>query len=256
MTEPAGTIGVSPRAVLRVLLGIAALLLLGHALATVAEFGFGRDHVLGFRRLLDFNGEDNAPAWYSSLLFVLDGLLLAVIWHGSRADGDRHHRHWAGLALVFFFLALDEAAAVHEQLIDPVRAALDTSGALLHAWIIPYGVALAILLAIYIPFLRRLPARTRRLMLLAGAVYVAGAVGMEMVGGHAWDRHPVRGVPIIAIMAFEETFEMVGLALFAYALLDHLARERPLVGIRIGDAAADPPGRSRANPRARATPAP
>ena len=243
MTDREQPITISPRRVLRILLAIAGLLLLGHALVTLAEFGFGRDHVLGFRRLLDFNGEGNAPAWYSSLLFLLGAVLLMVVWRVQSAAGDRFRRHWAGLALVFLFLALDEAAAVHEQLIDPVRDALGTGGALLHAWVIPYSVALALLLVVYVPFLRALPARTRRLMVVAGTIYVAGAIGMEMIGGYAWDRNPVRGVPIIAIMALEETLEMVGLAIFAYALLDHLGRIRPEFGIRIEATAANGRGR-------------
>ncbi|HEU4829547.1 MAG TPA: hypothetical protein VFT04_10145 [Gemmatimonadales bacterium] len=230
-------IGISPRGVLVTLLAITGLLLLGHAIVTVAEFGFGHDHVLGLRRLLDFNGEGNAPAWFSSLLFCFCAVLLGVIWHAHRAARNRFRSHWAVLAAVFLFLALDEAAAVHEKLIDPVRSALDTGGVLLHAWIIPYGIALVFLLVVYLPFLRALPARTLRLMLAAGAVYVAGAIGVEIVGGYVWDRNPARGVAIVAIMAFEETLEMVGLALFAYTLLDYLARVSPLLEVRIGEQA-------------------
>jgi hypothetical protein len=241
-------IAISPQRVLRLLLAITAVLVLGHAVVTIAEFGFGRDHALGLRRLFDFNGEGNAPAWYSSLLFLLGAALLAVVWHERRAEGLRFSRHWAGLALVFLFLALDEAASIHEQLIDPVRDALGTGGAFLHAWIIPYGIALALLLMAYLPFLRALPARTLRLLLAAGGVYLAGAVGMEMVGGYVWDRHPVRGIPIIAIMALEEALEMVGLAIFAFALLDHLAREHPFVGVRIAASHAGIAGREPPSP--------
>ncbi|MGE5927319.1 MAG: hypothetical protein ACM357_08190 [Gemmatimonadota bacterium] len=233
MSPPDSGMTVSPGGVLRLLLGIIAVLLLGHALATIAEFGFGRDHVFGLRRLLDFNGEANAPAWFSSVLLLLGAGLLAVVARERRAVGDRFFAHWAVLALIFFFLALDEVAAVHEKLIDPMRDALGTGGALLHAWIVPYALGLLLLLVVYLPFLRALPARTLRLMLGAGAVYLAGAVGMEMVGGSLWDRMPVRGVPIIAIMAIEETLEMVGLALFAYGLLDHLAREHPVLTVRV-----------------------
>ncbi len=100
---------------------------------------------------------------------------------------------------------------------------------------IPARLVIGLLLVVYVPFLRSLPRRTFRLMLLSGAIYVGGAIGMEMVGGYAWDRHPVRGVPIIAIMALEETLEMVGLAIFAYALLDYVARHFPAFGVRIGD---------------------
>ena len=226
-------ITVSPGGVLRLLLAIIAILLVGHALVTVAEFGFGRDHVFGLRALLDFDGEANAPAWFSSLLLLLGSVLLTVVAHERRAIGDRFFAHWVVLALIFLFLALDEATAVHEKLIDPMRDALGTGGVLLHAWVIPYALGLTLLLVVYLPFLRALPVRTLRLVLAAGAVYLAGAVGLEMVGGYLWDRMPIRGVPIIAVMAIEETLEMGGTALFVYGILDHLAREHPVVTVRI-----------------------
>ena len=238
MTETGPTIELSPGRVFALLTGIAGLLLAGHAGATIAEFGFGRDHLLGLTRLLNFEGELTIPAWYSSLLLLLCAALLALVW---RVRADRFHPHWAALAAIFLFLALDEAVAIHEQLIDPVRNALGTGGALLHAWVIPYGIAGLVLLLVYRPFLLALPRRTLHLMVASGALYVGGAVAMEMVGGYVWDRNPVRGIPIIAIMALEETLEMVGLALFAYTLLDLLARE----GIRITVRFPSTPDRAR-----------
>ncbi|HEX6644895.1 MAG TPA: hypothetical protein VF037_09455 [Gemmatimonadales bacterium] len=228
-----------PRRVLAWLLGTVALLVLGHAGATVAEFGFGRDHVLGFRRLLNFDGEGTIPAWYSSLLFLLPGLLCAAIARLRRRAGDRFHAHWLVLAAVFVFLALDEATAIHEQLIGAFRDEFSTSGALLHAWVIPYGIFVMALGILYVPFLRALPRRTRRLVIASAATFLAGAIVMEMVGGYVWDRHAVRGIPIIVIMAAEETLEMAGLAFFSYALLDFIAREHPDAALRAGPARED-----------------
>ncbi|HLS47494.1 MAG TPA: hypothetical protein VK012_03185 [Gemmatimonadales bacterium] len=215
---------ITPARTLAVLLGIIAVLVAVHAFATVAEFGFGHDYLFGLARIVNFDGESTAPAWFSSLLLLGASLLLALIWHRQRASGGRYRFHWAGLAVVFLLLALDEAVAFHEELSEPVRNRLGAGGAFLHAWIIPYAVLGLLLLAAYVPFLRALPRRPLLLVLLAGALYVGGAMGMEMVGGYAWDTNPVRGPAIVAIMAVEETFEMVGLAVFIYALLDYLAR--------------------------------
>jgi hypothetical protein len=230
-----------PRRVLAWLLGIIALLVLGHALVTVAEFGFGHDHVMGFRRLLDFDRELAIPAWYSSLLFLLPGLLGFAIARLRRHAGDRFHAHWLVLGLIFTFLALDEATAVHEQFIGHFREQFSTSGALLHAWIIPYGIAVIALGVLYLPFLRALPRRTRVLMIGSAAIFLAGAIIMEMAGGYAWDRHPVRGIPIIAIMAVEETLEMTGLAFFSYTLLDFMAREHPDAALGVRPVREDAP---------------
>ena len=89
---PGVRLEIAPRRVLAWLLGIIALLVLGHGLVTVAEFGFGRDHVMGFRRLLNFDGEQTIPAWYSSLLFLLPGLFCAFIARLRRRAGITHVR--------------------------------------------------------------------------------------------------------------------------------------------------------------------
>lgn len=236
MTDTSHTIEISPARVLALLTGIAALLLAGHAAATIAELRFGRNHLLGLSRMLNFEGELTIPAWYSSLLLLLCAILLALAWRVRRGGTDRFRRYWGALAVIFCFLALDEAVAIHEQLIDPVRNALDTGGAFLHAWVIPYGIAGLVLLLVYRPFLLALPRRTLHLMVASGALYVGGAVAVEMIGGYVWDRNPERGIPIIAIMALEETLEMVGLALFAYTLLDYLARAGVRITVRFSPA--------------------
>ena len=57
-----------------------------------------------------------------------------------------------------------------------------TYGIFYFAWVIP-ATALLILLAIgFLPFFRSLPAETRRLFLVAGAIFLGGALGAEVIG--------------------------------------------------------------------------
>src|SRR5690606_10570118 len=85
---------------------------------------------------------------------------------------------------IFFFLSMDEFIQFHEQLIRPLRETLNTDGFLYNAWIIPAGIAVFIVGLAYIPFLLHLPLKTKVQFFLAGCLYVAGAIGMEAIGGY------------------------------------------------------------------------
>jgi hypothetical protein len=103
-------------------------------------------------------------------------------------------------------MAMDETLQVHELSSAALRAALGISAGPLHqAWVVPAMGFLAVFGAMYLRFVFALPARSRNLFVLAGAVYVAGALGMEMAG----------------------------MVIFLYALLDHLGRSAPESRLRI-----------------------
>ena len=77
-----------------------------------------------------------------------------------------------------------------------------------------------------------LPDPTRLRLIIAGMVYVTGALGMELVGGWHWDTFG--GGDTLgygAITTVEELLEVTGLALLIYALVFHAESFRPrLVG--------------------------
>jgi hypothetical protein len=172
--------------------------------------------------LFDIRAEANVPAWLSSALLLLGSGLSAVIALLKRESRDRWRRHWLALALIFAYLSLDEAAAIHEHLIWILGDLPEVGGLLYYPWVV---VGFAFVVAFLVAFARffvHLPRRTRVLFLLAGACYVGGALGLEMVGGlflHAGGHSPVTH----AIQFVEETLEMAGSAIFAYALIDYLA---------------------------------
>ncbi len=174
-------------------------------------------------QLFDVADEGNITSWVSALLLLGAAVLLALNAHTAHIEGDRDERSWWLLAAVFTYLSLDEAAALHELLIEPVGSLTDASGLFRYAWIIVAIPLLAILGVALLGYLRRLPGPTRRAFLLAGAVFVGGAVGVEAIEGAILDAG-ITGYGVHRLLvSIEEALENIGVALFIGALLPHMA---------------------------------
>ena len=182
------------------------------------------------RQLFRLNAEGNISSWYATALLLGCALLLACIAGGTATARMPFARHWWGLAAIFVFLSLDEAISIHESFDGWAQTALGTRGLLLYAWAIPYALfALAVALA-YLRLLLSLPRTIRLVFLLAGAVYVGGAVGFEPIQGYITTIQGRQGgVAHAATVAVEEVLEMLGAVLFIYGLLTHLATQRAQV---------------------------
>ncbi|HLL46809.1 MAG TPA: hypothetical protein VK399_08860, partial [Longimicrobiaceae bacterium] len=126
------------------------------------------------------------------------------------------------LALLFLYLSVDEAAELHELLIEPLRGSLNAGGLFHFAWVVPAIALLAVLGLAYARFLVHLPASTRRLFIMAAATFVGGAVGAEMVGGAWVESRGFHNLGSVLIWTVEESLEMLGIVVFVYALLHHL----------------------------------
>ena len=170
------------------------------------------------------NEEQNIPTLFSTLQLLATALLLGLTAGLKEESG--YKRHWGFLGLLFLYFAIDENVSIHEKAIRPLRAALDTGGVFHFAWIIPVIPFLLIVSVVYIRFLQSLPRRTAGFIVAAGALFVGGAVGMEMVGGWLADTSGTQTLYYELSVTLEESLEMLGVALFMYALLDYLPAER------------------------------
>jgi len=189
--------------------------------------------VFGLIRLFALAGEGNIPTWYSSFILLLCAFLLAIIGHAKKGHHDLYARHWQVLALIFFYISLDEGARIHELTVKPLREAFHLSGIFYYAWIILGGVILLILSFFYFRFVLALPAKTRRLFIVAGSVYVGAAMGVEMMEG-AWIS--LSGTPDLTFWVLtniEEVGEMIGTAFFLYALLTYIDEHMTEVRMQI-----------------------
>ena len=167
---------------------------------------------------LSLSYEGNVPTWFSSSL-----LLACAIAAGAVArEAARWRRHWWGVAIVFGYVSMDEAAEIHEHL----GGLIGTHGVLYFDWII-FAIAILIVLSlVYLRFVIALPRATRLGLIVAGVVYIGGAVGMELPLGWWTERFGNDGLGYALIDWLEETLEMIGASLALLVLLRHRAEAR------------------------------
>ena len=126
---------------------------------------------------------------------------------------------------------------------EDLRRALGLELGLLHfTWLLP-GIAVLVAVLVYlVPLARALEHHERVVLLRAAAVYVCGAVVLEMVGGLVVDVDvQVDGytLPYLAVTTLEEGLELIGAVMLVGALLHVAGRRGPhlLFGV-----ATDPDG--------------
>lgn len=189
------------------------------ALGAAVELWHARSHDAVIEVLvpkLSLSYEANVPTWVASGL-----LLLCALAAGSIASavqpGVRWRLHWWGLAIGFVYASLDEAAELHENL----GGHFETGGVLYFDWVIPAVAIMAVLAALYLPFVRALPSPARTRLVVAGAIYIGGALVMELPLGWWTERAGPDNLGYALIDWVEETMEMVGASLALVALAAH-----------------------------------
>lgn len=212
----------SPRKITKFLLTIIALLILFN----IAERIFIRwlnaaNGTQLISHYFNFDRESNFPSLYSALALGFCSYLLAIITTLKKIERARFTRHWKALSLIFLFLAIDEACSIHELFIPILRGALDARGIFYFTWVIPAFLLLLIFLISFRKFIYNLPTKTKTLFVTAGIVYVAGALGMELIGGYIADNFGYGTVYGIA-SSIEEILEMLGIVVFINALLCYI----------------------------------
>lgn len=187
------------------------------------------------------NGEYNIPSAYNAALFLLASVLLWLIGRVARGQGDPFARIWTGLAALTLFLTLDEYFALHDKINAPARELFGLGGVLYYAWVIPYGLLVLAVAVLLVRFLRRLPGTTRRGLLLAGGLYVAGALGLELfqaridalAAANETGLDASSRTTLMLLIGAEELLEMSALVLLIAVLLGHLRRTAPGLALRL-----------------------
>jgi len=236
------SIEVNPRRIV-VIMTVAAVVLV--VLSLVGQFSklfWGHDYLMGFVPLFDLGGEGNAPSWFSSACMLFCSVLLGVISQSSKRQGEEYWKHWRFLALVFLVLSIDEAAMMHELTAAPLRVMFNTGGFLFWPWVVPAFIFCLALFLSYLKFLFSLDSRTRWGFVLAGAVFAAGALGVELFEAKQasiyGEIHLHRVPQFVMLVTVEETMEMAGMIIFAYALLRYIARRQGRTKSLVGNGAS------------------
>lgn len=227
-------VSVRPRQLLIALLAIIAALTAASYLFLIATVALGVDSgaVVSARKFFDVNAETNLPSWFSAVLLTVVGLV--TLEHGRQefVRGEKWRWHWMVLGAGFVYLSLDELVGLHERFVGPMTAVVGDSGVFKYAWVAAALPAVVVLALVYVRFLLALPRRTLGLVLLAGALYVGGSVGLEMVANVVSDSGvSEEGMLIGTLQAIEEACEMAGPALFLAVVAGLQQRRRTTVDV-------------------------
>lgn len=208
----------------RFLLPASVVLSLGHVVNMVLLF---TGHESGLMKLLDLNEERSLGTYYSVVELIACAAVLFVLGFAARRRDARWRGDglwWLGLGVLFVFLSADEGLALHEVVMFQVRKSLHTSGILYYAWVIPYTGLVLVVALLYVRFLFRLPREIGIRFVIAGAVYVGGALGLEMLAGYLVETRGYSecSFPLEIEYLVEETMEMLGAAYFVTSMLRYI----------------------------------
>lgn len=177
-----------------------------------------------YGELANINREANIPTWYATALLLAAALLLLVITLSHRASGKQYVA-WAGLTAIFAYISMDEAGTIHEKLTPILQEQLELTGFFYFGWVV-VGIAVALIVGLlYLPFVWRLPSHVRRWFIVAGVLYVGGALVVESISANLWFLNSGTSLRFSAVGTLEEWMEMVGVITLIYALLQYIRTE-------------------------------
>lgn len=161
-----------------------------------------------FRELFDVDEEESIPTWFSSAILLLAFGALCFIYRVKKAIRNKYKNAWLGLAIGFLFMSVDEVAGFHETLNSVIP----------YSWAIPGLIVATIIFGIYARFLSSLPASVAVQFIIAGAVFVGGAVGVELATEPYLYNNELDTLGYNLWTAVEEAMEMGGVIFFLATL--------------------------------------
>jgi hypothetical protein len=205
------------RSIQRFFLGAWALVVVAGGASVYAEYVLHSENYYWIQ-LFGLAYEQNLPTWYVSCLFLLCALLLAMIAATMHKQRRPYVIHWGMLALAFLYISCDETATIHEL----SSGWFNLHGIFYYGWVIPGSLVVAGMGLLFLTFLGHLPRRTRVRFVVAGFIYVTGALCLDMVCAYLDDRSGTDTILYGMFDLIEESLEILGITLFLLALLDYV----------------------------------
>lgn len=174
--------------------------------------GFDASPINELYHIFDVAGEFNGGSWMAGVLWVL--LAVATAWVAVHTRVRR--LAWLLFAAVALMASLDEIAMLHERLwrlgaaignylpFDPFS----------YRWVIAGLLIAVIVVLLLLPLMFSLPRRVFVGYLIAGFVFLLGAVGFETIGGYVEQYFDGQGTwHLKLLMHIEEWLEMIGVVI-------------------------------------------
>lgn len=217
-----GEVGVSVDLCIRLAVGAAVVIVAMHLVRAVMIYGLEINRFGYLLGRFDLNGEGVVPSWFSSLLLASCSAVALAIALMKVQVGDRYRLHWLLMSLLLIYLSADEGAEIHElwrHYLDP-RA--NWTGMLYYPATLPNAIGAAAVGLLMAPFALSLGRETVLGLILAGSLYVGGAVGAEILGGLQHSASGTENLRYQLLVALEESLEMAGVFVLLSTLLAYL----------------------------------
>lgn len=213
------------RVIVKILAGIAIVIaivsLISEYLVEVVFAQQDSSILLDFLDLFSVNLEDSIPTWYSVLILFVAAVLLFVIAKGKSQSKNDYTSYWWGLAFIFLYFSMDEGAVIHEIFAIPLQEAFNTDGFFAFGWQILAFPLVIIFGLVYLKFLFHLPPKTRNCFIVSAVLYAGGALIFEGFSASQYDSAGI-SMTYLSLATIEEFFEILGVSLFIFALLDYM----------------------------------
>lgn len=163
-----------------------------------------------------FDRRLNFPFFFSLFLQLTNLYLLFRILSREQLTKSQR-RFWRTLFITFFLFALDETFYIHQHFkmsTFGVIASYDRASWSHYLWVIPYFVVFGSLFIMLFVYSRDIARDLRVKMLVAGTIFLSGAVAMEFVGTFYAVFKPEGDVYLLLIKSAEGVLQMVGSVMF------------------------------------------
>ena len=210
---------------------ITGLLLAAHIAGQIEKYVFHHSTVFGLVPFFDLGNEKNLPTFFQTSILIFTGVLLLLCSGIIQKQRDPSRGYWIALAFGFFYMGIDEWFMLHEKTNQFIRDTIKFKfmDSIHFPWIVLGLVLVALVTLFFFRFLLRLDKKMRKMLILAAVLYVAGAIGLEIIGGIYLDWAGTDDLLYAMLTAVEETLEMVGVIIMVKALMSYLAEKHTAI---------------------------
>ncbi len=185
-------------------------------------FGQQQGQIYELANRFDVDDEVSVPTWYSQILLLFIGL--AAFAAAYLSEKKAVARLWAVFGTIGVVYSIDEGSGLHEFVLQTLHVTFfeDASSTKSdNAWLIILPFVLLIAGWLVWSMIRYLPKRTMLLFVLAGFVFLTGAVGIDLLTS-VTERESFLHQGILA--GLEEALEIFGSIIALYAIVDYIEK--------------------------------
>jgi hypothetical protein len=206
--------------VLAILAGILVIKHLFMQYLNLIVFNEQHGFIFELSNRLDFDDEISVPTWFSVALLLIIGITSFVAAYLE--SNNKRKIIWLALGFIGFAMSIDEAASIHEFILQSLHNAFFLNQEALARrnawWILGPIIVIALLIALWAAF-KALPKKTFQLIgagfiiMLIGGVFI-DALSEGLSPGSYW----YQGISV----GIEELLEIIGMIIILYAIMNYI----------------------------------